>query len=78
MVAKIAALGAIAIAGNNASPSFDIAFPKRALKGIIPFIKRVVTNIWGPHPGINPIIMASKGISIPIVLNITFKSNGVR
>ena len=47
----MAALGAIAIAGNKASPSFDIAFPKRALKGIIPFIKRVVTNIWGPHPG---------------------------
>ena len=43
MVAKMAALGAIAIAGNNASPSFDIAFPKRALKGIIPFINRVVT-----------------------------------
>ena len=78
MVARTAALGAIAIAGNKASPSFDIAFPKRALKGIIPFIKRVVTNIWGPHPGINPIIMANKGISIPIVLNITFKSNGVR
>ena len=54
----MAALGAIAIAGNKASPSFDIAFPKRALKGIIPFIKRVVTNIWGPHPGINPIIIA--------------------
>jgi len=31
MVAKMAALGAIAIAGNNASPSFDIAFPKSAL-----------------------------------------------
>ena len=78
MVAKMAALGAIAIAGNNASPSFDIAFPKSALKGIIPFIKRVVTNIWGPHPGINPIIMARRGIKIPIALNIAFKSRGVR
>ena len=74
----MAALGAIAIAGNNASPSFDIAFPKSALKGIIPFIKRVVTNIWGPHHGINPIIIARRGIKIPIALNIAFKSRGVR
>ena len=74
----MAALGAIAIAGNNASPSFDIAFPKSALKGIIPFIKRVVTNIWGPHPGINPITIARRGIKIPIALNIAFKSRGVR
>ena len=74
----MAALGAIAIAGNNASPSFDIAFPKSALKGIIPFIKRVVTNIWGPHPGINPKIMARRGIKIPIDLNIAFRSRGVR
>ena len=72
------ALGAIAIAGNKASPSFDMAFPKRALKGIIPLIKRVVTSIWGPHPGINPIIIASKGIRIPMVLNMIFKSKGVR
>ena len=74
----MAALGAIAIAGNKASPSFDMAFPKRALKGIIPLIKRVVTSIWGPHPGTNPIIMASKGIRIPMVLNMVFKSKGVR
>ena len=63
----MAALGAIAIAGNKASPSFDMAFPKRALKGIIPLIKRVVTSIWGPHPGIKPMIIARRGIRIPIV-----------
>ena len=33
-VASIAALGANAIAGNNASPSFDIAFPSSADRGI--------------------------------------------
>ena len=66
------------MAGNKASPSFDIAFPKRALKGINPFIKSVVTNICGPHPGTKPIIIASKGTSTPMDLNIMFKSKGVR
>ena len=33
-VAIIAAFGANAIAGNNASPSFDIAFPSSAERGM--------------------------------------------
>ena len=33
-VAKIAAFGAIAIAGNKASPSFEIALPIYADRGI--------------------------------------------
>tara|TARA_B110000881_G_C18544483_1_gene500383 strand:+ start:1359 stop:1499 length:141 start_codon:yes stop_codon:yes gene_type:complete len=36
-VAIIAALGASAIAGNNASPSFEIALPISADNGIKPF-----------------------------------------
>ncbi len=37
IVANNAALGAKAIAGNNASPSFEIAFPISADRGINPF-----------------------------------------
>ena len=36
-VAIIAAFGASAMAGNRASPSFDIAFPISAEKGMKPF-----------------------------------------
>ena len=36
-VATTAAFGAKAIAGNNASPSFEIAFPISADNGIKPF-----------------------------------------
>ena len=57
-----AALGCKAIAGNNASPSFEIAFPIWADKGIIPFKYKVVTNIWGPQPGKKPIKIAINGI----------------
>jgi hypothetical protein len=38
----------------------------------------VVTNICGPHPGIKPMIIARRGTSTPIVVNIMFKSSGVR
>ena len=44
IVATRATLGLIASAGNNASPSFDIAFPICADKGIKPAINIVVTN----------------------------------
>ena len=37
MVARIAALGARAIAGNKASPSLDIALPSSADNGMYPF-----------------------------------------
>ena len=59
-----AALGCRAIAGNNASPSFEIAFPIWADKGIIPFKYKVVTNIWGPQPGKKPIKIAINGIKM--------------
>ena len=36
-VATMAALGTSAIAGNNASPSLEIAFPISAENGIKPF-----------------------------------------
>ena len=59
-----AALGCNAIAGNRASPSFEIAFPICADNGIIPFKYRVVTNICGPQPGKKPIRIAINGINI--------------
>ena len=43
-VAITAILGVNAIAGNSASPSFEIAFPINAAKGIIPFKYNVVTS----------------------------------
>ena len=45
MVATIAARGAIAIAGNRASPSLLIAFPIWADRGINPDKYIVVTRI---------------------------------
>jgi|TARA_B110000881_G_scaffold209561_1_gene215958 hypothetical protein len=74
-VAIIAIFGVNAIAGNKASPSFDIAFPINAAKGIIPLRYKVVTNIWGPQPGINPINIASRGININAESDRTAKSN---
>jgi hypothetical protein len=44
-VATTAIRGVKAIAGNRASPSFEIAFPIKAANGIIPLIYSVVTNI---------------------------------
>ena len=64
-VAKIAALGEIAIAGNKASPSFDIELPIWAAKGMWPAIYILVIIIWGPHPGINPTKIAAKGKNGP-------------
>ena len=49
IVATRATLGLIASAGNNASPSFDIAFPICADNGKKPAINIVVTNSWGPN-----------------------------
>ena len=43
-VATTAIRGVKAIAGNRASPSFDIVFPIKAAKGIIPLRYNVVTN----------------------------------
>ena len=76
-MARIAAFGAIAIAGKRASPSLEMALPKRALKGIMPFMKRVVTRTWGPHPGIKPIRMAIIGRKIAIESNRLSKLSGV-
>ena len=64
-VAIIAALGEIAIAGKRASPSFEIELPIWADIGIWPETYIEVIIIWGPHPGINPIIIAIKGINGP-------------
>ena len=44
-VAMMAIRGVNAIAGKRASPSFEIAFPIKAAKGIIPLIYNVVTRI---------------------------------
>ena len=63
-VATTAIRGVKAIAGNRASPSFDIVFPIKAAKGIIPLRYNVVTNIWGPQPGTKPIRIANNGIKI--------------
>ena len=56
----------MAIAGKRASPSLEIALPKRALKGIRPLIKSVVTRTCGPHPGIKPTMIAIRGKKIVI------------
>ena len=61
-VATIAALGANAIAGKRASPSLEIALAANALKGTMPLMYNVVTNICGPQPG-------NKPISKPIIKN---------
>tara|TARA_B100000767_G_C19574747_1_gene454769 strand:+ start:278 stop:709 length:432 start_codon:yes stop_codon:yes gene_type:complete len=73
----MAILGVSAIAGKSASPSFDIAFPINAAKGITPLIYSVVTNICGPHPGMNPISTAIMGIYIKFasVIEVRFKPN---
>ncbi len=63
-VAITAMRGVSAIAGNRASPSFDIAFPINAAKGIIPDRYKVVTKICGPQPGTNPIKIANNGMKI--------------
>jgi hypothetical protein len=52
----------MAIAGNNASPSLLNALPIRADIGTRPDKYRLVTRIWGPHPGRNPIMMAIRGM----------------
>ncbi len=44
-VAIIAALGASAMAGNSASPSFEIAFPTCADIGTAPLMYKLVTKI---------------------------------
>ena len=62
-VAMTAALGASAIAGNRASPSFDIALAIRAEKGMKPCMYKVVTMICGPHPGNNPTRQAINGMN---------------
>ena len=54
--------GVNAIAGNRASPSFEIAFPINAAKGIIPERYRVVIRICGPQPGTNPTKIANNGM----------------
>ena len=74
-VANIAILGVKAIAGKSASPSFDIALPIKAAKGITPLRYSVVTNICGPQPGINPIIIAIMGIYIRFASDIEVRSN---
>ena len=63
-VAMIAMRGVNAIAGNRASPSFEMAFPINAAKGIIPVRYNVVTRICGPQPGINPTRIANRGMKI--------------
>ena len=64
-VAIIAALAEMAIAGKRASPSFEIEFPIWADIGIWPDTYIDVIIIWGPQPGINPIIIAINGIKGP-------------
>ena len=76
-VASRATFGSIAIAGKRASPSLEIAFPKRALKGIRPLIKSVVTRTCGPHPGINPTKIAIRGKKIVIESKSISKFSGV-
>ena len=57
-VATTAARGETAIAGNSASPSFDIAFANCAENGINPLRYIVVTTTCGPQPGIKPMTIA--------------------
>ena len=77
-VAITAMRGVSAIAGNRASPSFDIAFPISAENGIYPFKYNVAVKICGPHPGIKPTKIAIKGVSGKITLNNCLKSNPVK
>ena len=67
--------GVNAIAGNKASPSFDIAFPINAAKGIIHDRYKVVTKICGPQPGTNPIKIANNGRKIQAASATPAKSN---
>ena len=73
-VAITAILGVNAIAGNSASPSFEIAFPINAAKGIIPFKYNVVTSTCGPQPGIKPTKTAKIGRNIQAASATTSKS----
>ena len=68
----------ITIAGNKASPSFDIALPISAENGIYPFKYNVAVKICGPHPGIKPTKIAIKGVSGKITSNNFLKSNPVK
>ena len=68
-VAIIAALAEMAIAGKRASPSFEIEFPIWADIGIWPETYIEVIIICGPQPGMNPIIIAIKGINGPKYLS---------
>ena len=70
----MAILGVNAIAGNSASPSLAIAFPINPANGIIPWRYSVVTSIWGPHPGMNPINTANNGIYNHAACAITARS----
>ena len=77
-VANIAALGAKAMAGKSASPSFEIALPISAEKGINPFKYKVVTTICGPQPGINPKKIANRGTNVIHTSNNDFRSIAVK
>ena len=44
MVAQKATLGFMAMAGNKASPSLEMALPIKAAKGMTPLIYRAVTS----------------------------------
>ena len=67
-------MGAIAIAGNNASPSLLIALPIWAERGMKPERYIVVISICGPHPGKKPIKIAIKGVNAAIGANTLLKS----
>ena len=73
-VATMAALGLSAIAGNNASPSLEIAFPIKAANGTTPFMYSVAIKTCGPHPGMKPTRTPSKGSNRPTDLNAASKS----
>lgn len=63
------ALGTFAIAGNSASPSFEIALPNWADRGMAPCRYKPVVSICGALPGISPIKTPTKGRKILAEVN---------
>ena len=61
-VATMATFGAMAMAGNKASPSLLIVLPICAERGTRPARYMVVTKTCGPHPGRKPSSTAIRGV----------------
>ena len=74
----MAILGAMAMAGNKASPSLLMAFPNSAENGTNPLRYIVVITICGPQPGINPTSIAIRGTNGAQTSNSSLRSISVK